>query len=422
MSRVFTIILLLVTACASVTRSETESSVKTFDDPKINFSDLRSRPYVILISIDGYRHDYTKMFLPPTISELARNGVSGELIPIYPSKTFPNHYAIITGRFADENGIVSNSFMDPTSRETYAVSDKSAVHNANWYFGEPLWATIEKKGLRTASLFWVASEAPIGGRHPNYYLIYNESTPNDSRVDQIANWLRLPEDVRPHFLTLYFSDVDTAGHRFGPDSSEVKEAVMRVDHSIGYLNQKLKELPFEVQIIIVSDHGMAKIDPTKTVVIDGEDKIADLLSHFVVFGNGPQMQLYLKPNEDPRLIQSLSNKLKALKSAHVLTKHEREELHYKSPRAGDLIVSADFPYSLILKKEGPLRSQGNHGWAPSTSEMHGLFIAQGSKFKSGFQIGSVENVNIYPLVLEVLGLPQNPDINGSLRNIESVIR
>ena len=69
---------------------------------------------VILISIDGWRWDYLDRFNPPALSRLADEGVRADgLIPQFPSKTFPNHYTIVTGLRPANHGIISNNMRAP---------------------------------------------------------------------------------------------------------------------------------------------------------------------------------------------------------------------------------------------------------------------------------------------------------------------
>ena len=200
-------------------------------------------PYVVLVSIDGLRHDYIQQFRPPTLHQFSKNSLKADsLIPIFPTKTFPNHYSIVTGLYAENHGLIANSFYDPENKKTYKIYDRKEVESGHWYQGEPLWVTARKQQMVTASYFWVGSEAPIKGLHPNHYFKYNGKTPGEERVDQIVKWLELPLDKRPHFLTLYFSKVDSAGHRFGPDSLKLKEALFQVDDYINRLLIKIKSL------------------------------------------------------------------------------------------------------------------------------------------------------------------------------------
>src|SRR5258708_14124895 len=199
------------------------------------------RPTVILISIDGFRYDYRDKSQPPNLGSLARDGVQAKwMIPSFPSKTFPNHYTIETGLYPQDKGIVENSVFDKSTGVTFSMSNREEVQNGRWWLGEPIWVTAEKQGQKAAPYFWPGSEAEISGTRPTYWKPYDGKVSNDSRVDQILSWLDLPRGKRPTFLTLYFNDVDNAGHDFSPDSTEPRDAVLNGDPELAKLITGLK--------------------------------------------------------------------------------------------------------------------------------------------------------------------------------------
>ena len=201
-----------------------------------------AKPYVILVSLDGFRYDYAKRYHANHLLALAAQGASAPrgMLPSYPSITFPNHYTIVTGLYPGHHGIVANTFMIRRGKRSTATAMPKAVADGSWYGGTPLWVLAEQQGMRSASFFWVGSEADIQGWRPSYYLKF-ESFPNAKRVEQILAWLHLPPEQRPHFITLYFSDTDTAGHQYGPDSPQVADAVNELDSEIGKLVDGIKE-------------------------------------------------------------------------------------------------------------------------------------------------------------------------------------
>ena len=221
-----------------------------------------SKPYVILVSLDGFRYDYAKRYHAEHLLALAAEGASAPegMLPAYPSITFPNHYTIVTGLYPEHHGIVANSFYDPARKETYSYHDSKSVGDGTWYGGTPLWVLAEQQGMRSASFFWVGSEADIQGVRPTYYLKFDGKFPNPKRVEQVLAWLRLPPEQRPHLITLYFSDTDTAGHRYGPDSPQVADAVHELDGEIGKLMDGLKDIKLPVDLIVLADHGMVKVE------------------------------------------------------------------------------------------------------------------------------------------------------------------
>src|SRR6266550_4951704 len=250
-----------------------------------------SKPYVVLVSLDGFRYDYTERYGAKNLLDMALRGVSAPngMIPSYPSVTFPNHYTIVTGLYPEHHGIVANNFYDPERKEKYSFSDPKTNGDGSWYGGTPLWVLAEQQGMRSACLFWPGSEAEIQGKRPSYYLHLDDKFPDEQRVQQILAWLRLPVKERPHFITLYYSNVDHAGHEFGPGAPETGEAVRHVDEMIGILYEGIARLGLSVDLIVVADHGMVTLQGGPVTLSDFAD-----LSDFHTEG----ALLYPKPEAD----------------------------------------------------------------------------------------------------------------------------
>src|ERR1700680_2226694 len=213
--------------------------------------------YLVLVSLDGFRWDYARRDGATHLLALGKQGVWAPqgMIPSFPSLTFPNHFTIVTGLYPEHHGIVANSFYDPKRKERFSYTDPKSNGDGSWYGGTPLWVLAEQQGMRSASFFWPGSEAEIQGKRPSYYMSYDHKFPDEKRVEQVLAWLRLPPDKRPHFITLYYSNVDDAGHVFGPAAPETGEAVRHVADMIGALTDGIATIGLPVDLIVVSDHG-----------------------------------------------------------------------------------------------------------------------------------------------------------------------
>jgi len=189
-----------------------------------NSPEQMNKPYVILISADGFRADFTEKYEAKKLQALSKAGVRGKyMIPSYPSVTFPNHYSIATGLYPAHHGLVDNSYIDVPTGAFYNMGNKKMVAEGKWYGGTPLWVLAEQQKMISASFYWVGSEADIQGIKPTYHYIYNEKIDIATRIKAMKEWLSLPEDKRPHFITFYFSDVDHDAHTYGPDDILVKK-------------------------------------------------------------------------------------------------------------------------------------------------------------------------------------------------------
>jgi predicted AlkP superfamily pyrophosphatase or phosphodiesterase len=244
------------------------SNVSALSEGK-EYKESAQDQYVVMLSLDGFRHDYLAKYDAPNLAKVAATGVTSRgLIPGFPTSTFPNHYSIVTGLYPGNHGLIGNSFYDRQRAQKYTMKNSNAVTDGSWYGGLPLWQAIQQAGMPTASFFWVGSEADIQGAYPTFYERYSGRVPNSQRVAKTLEWLRLPQAQRPRFLTLYFSTVDSAGHNHGPDSKQVRNAIKAVDTQVGVLLEGLAQLDLPVNLFITSDHGMSSVAPEKVVYLD----------------------------------------------------------------------------------------------------------------------------------------------------------
>jgi predicted AlkP superfamily pyrophosphatase or phosphodiesterase len=389
-----------------------------------NAPEQLSKPYVILVSLDGFRYDYAKKYHAEHLLELAADGASAPegMLPSYPSITFPNHYSIVTGLYPEHHGIVANSFYDPARKETYSYRDSKTVGDGTWYGGTPLWVLAEQQGMRSASFFWVGSEADIQGVRPTYYLKFDGRFPNPKRVEQVLAWLRLPPEQRPHMITLYFSDTDSAGHRFGPDSPQVADAVHELDGEIGKLMDGLKQIKLPVDLIVLADHGMVKVEG-EPVHLRKYGFDASWFSPIVGLG------LYPKSDSDAQkayeAMRGRSGKFAVYRRAEV-----PGYLHFDSnPREGDPVVVPNGPYFLNADADpdAPEHPVGAHGFdATRMPEMKALFVAAGPDIRHGVVLPPFENVNVYPLIAKILGLDisklKTGPVDGKLGVLEGILQ
>jgi predicted AlkP superfamily pyrophosphatase or phosphodiesterase len=368
------------------------------------------RPIVILISIDGFRWDYLDRFTPAALTRLAAGGVVADgLIPEFPSKTFPNHYSIVTGLRPANHGIISNNIRDRSIPGTFSLSNREAKADPRWWGGEPIWNTVEKQGLKAGAMFWPGSEAVINGRQASYWTPFDDGMPNRARVDQVLTWLKLPPGQQPAFLTLYFSDVDSAGHDYGPDSRAVQDAVERIDREIAALTSGVTTagLADRVHYVIVSDHGMAPLSTDRVILLDDYIDVgaADIVDW------SPVLALTPKDGNVDAMYAALRDKHPALA---VYRSHElpAEFGLAGHPRLPAIVGIAQDGWQIATRRDtARWRSgerappQGNHGYDGRLPSMHGLFIANGPRIRRGLRVGPFENIHVYELMCALLRLP-----------------
>ena len=374
--------------------------------------------YVVILSLDAFRWDYTTLANTPNLDKMAKNGVTAEaLIPCYPSKTFPNHYSLATGLHPNNHGLVCNRFYDP-EHGFYSMGDRSAVENPGFYGGEPFWVTAEKQGLKAATYYWVGSEAPIGGDHPSFWKRYDQSVPFSDRIDTVVHWLNLPQDQRPRLVAWYYHEPDWIAHRDGPTGKETLAMVEQLDSLLGVFIDRVQELPIgkKVNFIVVSDHGMAEISPSKYINLNKHIK-RDWFE--VITGGNPVYSLQPKDEFREQAIAAL----RSIPNLKVWERHEiPERLHYGSnPRIQDLVIEAAENYSVGFSSDSTRYSGGAHGYDNAYPDMHGIFFAQGPAFKKGHKQKAFINTNIYNIVTYTLGLtPAEND--GNWDDVKDIFR
>ena len=370
------------------------------------------QPYVVMVSIDGFRHDYAEKFGAENILSIKENGSSAtRMIPSYPSKTFPNHYTLVTGMYPGKHGITSNEFYSVSKQEHYGVRKRNTVTDGSWYGGTPLWVLAEKNDMVAASYFWVGSEAAIQGVRPTYDYTYDQSVPNKVRVDQVIDWLGMDEKERPHMINLYFSLVDTQGHRFGPDADETKEAVLAIDEQIGRLRSGIQSSGLPVTLVVTSDHGMTSINKGLALDIDWRGAEVELIStHVMVY------------SEDDEVIDAIISDIKDIDGIRYFKETEYpEEYHFNNAdRSGNLLIQILPP--AVFSKSVEI-SGGTHGYDPYVYEdMHTIFYIEGPGIKANYEIEPFENIHAFPLIATLLGLPIPNGIDGKLEVLEGVLK
>jgi len=373
--------------------------------------------YTVVVSLDAFRWDYPRIHSTPCLDAIAQEGVSAVMLPSYPASTFPNHYTIATGLVPDHNGIVNSSYWDEATGVEYSMGDLVSRNDSQYYFGEPIWTTAEKQGVKTATVYWVGSDIPIKGSLPTYYKYwYDEPRLTfPQRVDEALRLLSLPFEERPRLIMVYFDEPDMTGHHYGPSSRECGQTVAYMDSLMGVLHAGINALPYadKINLIVTSDHGMTDISADRLVRI-GDYLKPEWYNH--IEGTSPT-NIYSRPEYR----DSILNSLKGVEHISVWEKGAvPEELVYgTSPHVGDIIVAPDCGWQFAFGDRG---IPGAHGYSPLESDMQVIFRACGPDFKRKFACESkFVNVDIYPLLSRILGIKPEPT-DGKIERIEGILK
>ena len=379
--------------------------------------DKEEQPYLLILSMDGCRWDYPDMYRMPTLDSMASVGVKSTMKPSFPTKTFPNHYTMATGLYPSNSGIVSNTFYHPELDLTYKISDRATVEDTRFYKGEPFWVSAEQQGIRTASYFWVGSEAKVKGLQPYYWKKFTADITPRAIVDSVVGWLEKPEELRPHLVSFYFYQPDVVGHHYGPESIATKKVVEGLDSTLAYLFKRIHRLDISknVNVIITSDHGMGAISPDKTVVLSEY-----ITSEDIEYCLGSNPHFLIEPKADK--LQDVYEKLSAIEG---ITVWKKEEVPYRlryrdSELISSLVVVADSAWSVHW--EAPKHvNYGTHGYDNCNEDMKAIFYACGPDFKEGHVHPGFPNVDLYELVCRILDIEAAPN-DGCLHRVEGMLK
>lgn len=369
-------------------------------------ADATTPPLLVLVSLDAFRWDYCDLYpdQTPTLREMKRAGVSARgLVPAYPSNTFPNHYTLVTGLYPSHHGIVNNDFFDPTEGAFFHYNRAASVAESRWWHGEPIWVTAIKQGHPSAVSFWVGAEAAIGGVRPTFWKIYDKALAFPPRAEEFSRWLALPPAKRPAVIAVYLEDTNSIGHKYGPRSPELAEAVRVADSRVRELRERAAAAGVAANFVVVSDHGMAEISFDRVIVIDDYIDPAKIQIDF----DAPVAGLRPLDGDVAGLLRAFA---KLTHGKAYRTEDLPAHFHVTAnPRNPAVWIVADEGWEVYTRAKLELYrgkfNRGDHGYDPALPNMHGILIAQGPSFQnSGAVLDEVENIHVYNLLCAAAGL------------------
>ncbi|XP_072321205.1 bis(5'-adenosyl)-triphosphatase enpp4 isoform X2 [Eucyclogobius newberryi] len=366
-------------------------------------------PPLLLVSFDGFRADYLKRFPMPNLKSLYSQGVLVEqMTNVFVTKTFPNHYSLVTGLYAESHGIMASNMYDPDTNKHFHISNNTDP--SWWNEAEPLWITALDSGYKTAAMMWPGSDVLIHNRTATHYFSYNPHMTFRERVGNVTKWMKgdgKEEGVK--FAALYWEQPDITGHRYGPENTTMmSQGLKEVDDDIGLLISELKMAGLwgQINVIITSDHGMTQCSPDRLIQLDkclGPD-------NYTLVDLTPVAALI--PKQNTTAVFNLLKNCHSHMTAY-LKESIPERLHYRNNhRVQPIILVADEGWT-IVQTGNVLHRLGDHGYDNSLPSMHPFLAAVGPSFRQGYRIGSIETVDIYPLMCHLLSVNGRPN-NGTL--------
>ncbi|XP_072218478.1 ectonucleotide pyrophosphatase/phosphodiesterase family member 5 isoform X2 [Leuresthes tenuis] len=378
---------------------------------------VNDRPKLLLVSFDGFRWDYIDRVPTPNFRNIMEGGVKVEYVEnAYITKTFPNHYSLVTGLYAETHGIVANEMYDPALNLSFSMETDSIYDSRWWDEAVPLWVTIQKSGGRSGAAMWPGSDVKIHGMFPTQYLQYNASVSFETRVQRIIEWFSAPKDEALDFGVLYWEEPDESGHNLGPQSPLMDEVIAGIDEKLGFLMNELKKagLYEKVNLIVTSDHGMAQLSPEKIIELD-EYVDRDL---YTWVDKSPVVGILPKEGK----LDEVYGMLVDANPNMVAYKRENipEHFHYQhNIRIMPILLEAKEGWTIMQNRTGHFML-GNHGYDNTLRNMQPVFVARGPAFRQNYVKTSMRSVDLYPLMCHILSIRPLPN-NGSLLNIQDLL-
>ncbi|AWP19758.1 putative ectonucleotide pyrophosphatase/phosphodiesterase family member 5 [Scophthalmus maximus] len=377
----------------------------------------KDRPKLLLLSFDGFRWDYIHRVPTPNFHSIMDEGVMVEQVEnTYITKTFPNHYSLVTGLYAETHGIVANEMYDPALNRSFSMETDSIYESRWWEEAVPLWVTIQKAGGRSGAAMWPGSDVKIHGLYPSQFLPYNASVSFETRVERIIGWFSAPKEEAVDFAVLYWEEPDESGHLLGPQSSLMDAVIVDIDEKLGFLTNELKKagLYEKVNLIVTSDHGMTQLFTDNIIELD-EYVSRDL---YTWVDKSPVVAIL--PNEGK--LDEVYNKLADANPNMEVHKKEEipEQFHYQhNIRIMPIILEAKEGWTIMQNRTGPFML-GNHGYDNTLRSMQPVFAARGPAFRQNYVKTFMRSVDLYPLMCQILSVRPLPN-NGSLSNVQDLL-
>ncbi|KAJ1149165.1 hypothetical protein NDU88_001982 [Pleurodeles waltl] len=370
---------------------------------------------VLIVSFDGFRWDYISRVPTPSFQDVIENGVYvKQLTNIFLSKTYPNHYTLVTGLFSETHGLVANEMYDPVLNKTFSMNKMDIYDSAFWEEATPIWLTNQNEGHKSGAAMWPGTDVKIHGAKPFLYMPYNESVSFEYRVGKLIEWFTSKQPI--NFGLLYWEQPDEAGHILGPNNPLMNEVITDVDRKLGYLVTELKKANLwdTINVIITSDHGMTECALNKTIELD---KYVDR-DLYTMVDHSPVIAIAPKEGK-------LEEVYKALANVHPnMTVYRKEDFperfHYKhNNRIQPILAVADLGWT-ILQNKSDIFLAGNHGYDHTEPDMRSIFLAHGPAFKTNLKKDSMNSTDVYPLLCHLLDIQALPS-NGSLNNVKDML-
>lgn len=383
-------------------------------------------PTTLLISLDGFHPHYISQNLTPALHKMFMEEYGAPyMIPSFPSSTFPNHWTIATGLYPEHHGIVGNKFYDPVSKKKFINVLPENSLDPEFWGGEPIWSTAELNSVKSAIHMFPGSEVVFESGNPSIVDKFNGSEVLENKVSRISEWLDRDLLSRPELIISYVPTIDSVGHKYGIHGKELESNLTYVDNFINEIQSIIesRNLTDILNLIIVSDHGMAPTSEERLVYLDdllqnNTSKI-QYIDGWPLYGLRPYEEFSVADIYDELISNFKENSGYNIYLKENLPKHlkfgnaKTSENSQYYDRIAPIWIIPDVGYSITThddmeRKNGKYTPKGVHGYDNSEVLMRAIFLGQGPYFKNinsnSFKIKPFQNIEVYNILCDTLDL------------------
>lgn len=404
-------------------------------------------PSTILVSLDGFHPHYINSQNTPALHKMMVEDYGAPyMVPSFPSSTFPNHWSLVTGLYPSEHGIVGNTFFDPKLGKQFINTDPKYGFNPEfWQGGEPLWTTAHRQGVKSAVHMWPGSEVPtVGDNGPLFVDKYNGSELLSSKVDRVMGWLDTGNiQDRPELVLTYVPTIDQFGHKFGISGQNLTDALHYVDDFIALMIDLLhvRNLTDIVNLVVVSDHGMAPTSNDRLLFLDDVVDISKIehIDGWPLFG--------LRPFEGHsvddimgeitanllKLDQNITDNYSVYRVEDIPKEYNfggKEGDHTFNYRLAPIWIIPNVGYSITTHSKfkednNQYYPKGVHGYNNTHLLMRAIFLGRGPYFNKKLagsrKVLPFANTEVYGLICDSLDITPSPNNGTSTGSKDFVI-
>jgi hypothetical protein len=389
-----------------------------------------TRPPVVCILTDAFRHDYLSERSTPFLHSLAQDGWSAPLRPIL-GYSDGIRATIFTGEYPDQHGYWMEYCMRPSAspwawarrlgpldgfpsdfvlrggkmvlsmtvmralarRHRLPHMDlRNVPFRALPYFDLTLRRPMTSYGaLRSPTIFDACRDA---GRA----LVYLDSSKID-RKTLLARAAALPSRIGLVFV--YLHHIDMSSHLFGIDSQRFRRSVRDTDdlvrQTIAAVTAQFPDAP----TLVFSDHGMSRI--TEQHGIPRLHRHPGFPSRFFFALDATMVRTWYW-KDDGALRTEIRDIVADTYRGHWLSEHELASLHLKfdSRLYGDEIFLLDPGTAIFPNFHSYIKPKAMHAYDPGDTDQLGILIAPRQVGKP--PTTPLEMVDIAPMCRSLMGL------------------